>query len=137
MTLDLRALLSESEPSAQPVTHPIAAAPAPLDPLADKPLHLSLTLSPSPTLATRQIQGTVGEPGQMPLFIQEPVTVAEFGRMLETLYAAYAEMAAARSEADASQKNNSVSGAGDSAENQGQLLATGDAAQPPAALDIF
>ncbi len=78
--LDLTTLLQQRDET--PVVQPPAA-----DPLAAHEIALTLRLQPAANFTQRTVQGVIGIPKQMPIFLSEGVTLTELIATVQALYA--------------------------------------------------
>lgn len=78
--LDLTTLLQQRNEK------PTAQQPA-ADPLAEHEIALTLRLQPAAQFSQRTVQGVIGIPNQMPIFLSDNVTLAELITTVQMLYA--------------------------------------------------
>ena len=78
--LDLTTLLQQHNEK------PVVQQPA-VDPLAEHEIALTLRLQPAAQFSQRTVQGVIGIPSQMPIFLSDNVTLAELLTTVQTLYA--------------------------------------------------
>ncbi len=78
--LDLTTLLQQRDET------PTVQQPA-ADPLADHEIALTLRLQPAAQFSQRTVQGVIGIPNQMPIFLSDNVTLTELITTVQTLYA--------------------------------------------------